>query len=1399
MPSDTRIAIIGCAIRLPGADDLDSFWRLLAGRDSAIRRVGEDELHAAGVTATGADYVPFWGGPDQADGFDAGFFGYSPRDAELLDPQQRMFLECAWHALEDAATPRKGSVGVYAGASLSSHLLRAAGRADPFQVGLANIGGMVAARTSFHLDLTGPAIGVQTTCSSSLVAIHQAMAGLRAGDCDMALAGAVAVNQARPAGYVHEPGSITAPDGTCRPFDAAAAGTVFTNGAAVVVLKRLDDALADGDRIMGVLIGAAVNNDGAAKVGLNAPSVGGQAAVLSAALRHAGIGAADVDYVEAHGTGTALGDPIELTALNRAYGPGLTAAGRRCLLGAVKGNVGHMDAAAGMAGLVKVLLAFQHDHLPGTAHFTMPGPNLSPGVFDILAEGRDWPRDPARPRRAGLSSFGIGGTNAHLIVQEPPVAAPVMAARGPQLLPISARTDGALAVMRDNLASALAGNVSLADVAQTLQTGRQAMARRQVVVADTCEQAIAALRAPGQVLHPMAGQPAPVFVFSGQGSQRAGMARDLYADPAFRAALDDCLALVPDSLDLRTVLLDPATDPDRIHQTRVTQPGLFVFEYALARMWMARGVQPVAMLGHSVGEYVAACLAGVFGLPDAIRAVVARGEAMQACPPGAMLAVMMSEAEASGALPHGTEIAAVNGPRSVTLAGPVEAIDALAAQLDRSGIGARRLVTSHAFHSAMMDPALDAFAGVLNGLTLRAPQIAMLSNVTGDWLDDRAADPAYWLSHLRQPVRFGEAIRHLMGLDHPLLIEVGPGAGLIRLARQGMADHARGVASLPDAGAVDGAAEILRATGEIWAAGVAVDWAALHDGPRKRLSLPGYPFERQSFWLPMPVPGAAAADDGWFHQPIWRRLPLQSPEPAKALLVLGAGLLNGWPADAISVTPETLADHLCDGAEIVCAWGLAPDPLPRILTLARALTAGTRLTLIGAGMHDVTGAEALSPESASVAALAPVLEQEVPGLRCRVIDLDPADPARGLAKALAVPWQDGTLALRGGHLWHADHAGVALPVPAPAPAGPCLIIGDLADGLAAAFARGIVSDWRQPLILAGDGLPQPPEWDRWLSGRPDADPGARLIATLRDLDPAQIHVLGCDVTDAAALDAALTAAEARTGPVAGVFHSAAMGDAFYSPLTDALPAGIADRLDRRRATLRALRQVLGRRDAGFCLVQSSLSVLAGGRGLAAYAAENAWADAFAADANRSGVTRWQAVQWDAAETGSLAETLATARLLTLDEIWQAACRILAQPALTQVAVTPGNLRQRLAAPAPQPGPAPAQAVQTAYAAPRDPVETTVAAAMAEMLGVARVGIHDNFFERGGHSLMAIQIVNRLRREFGVDLPVRALLFEAPTAAGIAATIRTAQQAAAAQADLLDDLLTDIESERAPAE
>ena len=639
---DDPVAVVGFAARLPGADDPAAFWDLLAARRSGLRTVTPAELAAAGVPperAADPDYVPVWGGPAEADGFDAACFGYAPREAALMDPQQRLFLECAQHALEDAGCgPARGParIGVYAGAAAGGWLRRLPAGTDPFQAAVGNLGGMIAARVSFHLDLRGPSVGVQTTCSTGLVAVHEAARGLRLGDCDLALAGAAAIAQPRPEGYLRQKEGVAAPDGLCRPFDAQAAGTVFANGVAVVALKRLADARADGDTIHGVILGSAVNNDGGDKIGLTAPSVSGQAAVLAAALAAAGAEAQTIDYVEAHGTGTALGDPIEVAALNQAYGPGLAAAGRTCDLGSVKGDIGHLDAAAGLAGLVKVLLAFRHAYLPGLANFSAPNPACAFGHFRPLAEGRSWPRDPSRPRRAAVSAFGIGGTNAHLVIEEPPAPPALPEGEGPCLLPLSARTPEALAAARTALARALERDDAprLADAAFTLQTGRRAHPERLAIVAATRAEAAALLRGPAEPRRAAAG-PSPVFLFPGQGAQHPGMARGLSDEPAFRAALDACLAHMPADLGLPALLLDPGAGAGgAIDATRVAQPALFAFEYALARLWQARGLAPAALIGHSVGEYVAATLAGVFALEDAARLVAARGALMQACARG---------------------------------------------------------------------------------------------------------------------------------------------------------------------------------------------------------------------------------------------------------------------------------------------------------------------------------------------------------------------------------------------------------------------------------------------------------------------------------------------------------------------------------------------------------------------------------------------------------------------------------------------------------------------------------------------------------------------------------------------------------------------------------------------
>ncbi|HEX9668979.1 MAG TPA: beta-ketoacyl synthase N-terminal-like domain-containing protein, partial [Thermoanaerobaculia bacterium] len=836
--TDGRIAVVGMAGRFPGARDVEELWANLRGGVESIYFFADDELLAAGVPAAQlADprYVRARGVLGGTDLFDAPFFDVTPREAQALDPQQRLFLECAWQALEDAGHAGQADsaadlrVGVYAGASENGYLhlllaspavLRAVGR---YGASLANNPDYLATRVSYKLDLQGPSLSVQTACSTSLVAVHLACRSLLAGDCDLALAGGVSVRVPEVEGYLYEEGGIASPDGHTRPFDAAAAGTVRSSGAGVVALKRLADALADGDAIRAVVLGSAINNDGARKVGFTAPAVRGQAAVVREAQRRAGVAPETVTFVEAHGTATALGDPIELTALTEAFRAGTDRAGF-CALGSVKSNLGHTDAAAGVAGLLKTVLALENRELPPSLHFRAPNPKLGlPGSpFYVAAALAPWEPPVGTPRRAGVSSFGIGGTNAHLVLEEAPVPEPgPRPSRPAQLLLVSAKTPAALEEATARLAARLDradgwSDEELADAAFTLQGGRKAMRHRRAVVCRGRAGAAAALRgadpwrlAAGACL----GEVTPVcFLLPGQGAQHVGMGKELYAaEPAFRDALDRCCELLAPELglDLRALLYPPAgADREdaarRLEQTALAQPALFAVEAALAELWASWGVRPRALLGHSLGEYVAAYLAGVFSLADGLRLVAARGRLMQALPAGAMLAVPLGEEEVKELLGKeeggGVSLAAVNAPSACVVSGPADAVDAFAARLAERQIAARRLHTSHAFHSAMMEPAVAAFRAVVETVPLRPPGLPYLSNVTGGWITAaEATDPGYWARHLRQTVRFGDGLATLLAGDPALVLEVGPGQTLSTFARRQPAAADRVVPSLPRA------------------------------------------------------------------------------------------------------------------------------------------------------------------------------------------------------------------------------------------------------------------------------------------------------------------------------------------------------------------------------------------------------------------------------------------------------------------------------------------------------------------------------------------------------------------------------------------------------------------------
>lgn len=884
-----RIAIIGLSGRFPGAKDVPAFWDNLKNGVESITRFTGAELELAPPAGEGPA-VNARGVLEGADLFDAAFFGIHPRDAEQMDPQQRVFLECAWEALENAGyDPAKipGLVGVWAGSSLNSYLLyhlcadRAAveklvgtyqqsGPADF----LGNEKDFLATRVSYKLDLRGPSMTVQTACSTSLVAIAQACQALLNYQADVALAGGVSITFPQRRAYPYVEGGMASADGHTRAFDAAAAGTVFSSGAGVVVLKRLDDALADRDDIIACIRGSAVNNDGAGKVSYTAPSVDGQAEVILLAQTLAGVTPDQISYVEAHGTGTPLGDPIELAALTQAFRAGGSTGKGFCAIGSLKTNVGHLETASGVAAVIKTALALRHGQIPPSLHFQVPNPklDLANTPFRVADRLLEWPA----PRIAGVSSFGVGGTNAHAILEQaPPPPPPEPAPRAEQLLVVSARTATALDAATANLTAHLAAHpeLNLADAAGTLQTGRRAFAHRRAFLASDPARAVTAL----------AKEAPPVaFLFPGQGAQYAGMGAGLRAtEPVFREAVGQCAALLG---------FDPLTAGD-LDQTRVTQPALFVFGYALAKLWMAWGIQPRIMLGHSVGEYVAACLAGVFSLEDALTLVAGRARLVQAQPGGAMLAVRLPEADLAALLPEGVSIAAVNAPNVCVAAGTFAGIAALEAHQ----LPARRLRTSHAFHSAMMDPVIEPFLELMRGLTLHPPAIPFLSNVTGQPITgDQATDPRYWARHLRGTVRFAEGVASLAGDPTGVLLEVGPGQTLLPLVRQ-QAASLTAVASLQENR--DDSAAILTALGRLWTAGVEVEWPAFHGPGRRRVALPAYPFERQRFWVE-PAPAGPA--------PATPRVPMAVPAERPPALIARIRLIlkNLSGQDQSAADPE---------------------------------------------------------------------------------------------------------------------------------------------------------------------------------------------------------------------------------------------------------------------------------------------------------------------------------------------------------------------------------------------------------------------------------------------------------------------------------------------------------------
>jgi acyl transferase domain-containing protein/acyl carrier protein len=1493
------VAVIGISCRFPGAENLAQFWENLRDGVESISTFSDGELTASGIERSvfsQSNYVKAGSVLENIGHFDASFFGINPREAESMDPQQRLFLECAWHTLEDAGynpDTYAGTVGVYGGCAASSYLrelernLALLEMVGHIQVLIGNDKDYLTTHTSFKLNLKGPSFSVQTACSTSLLAIALAWEALVAKRCDMALAGGVCVRVPHRAGYFFEPGGIFSPDGHCRVFDAKAQGVVFGNGVGIVLLKRLADALADRDCIYAVIKGAAINNDGAGKASYTAPGLDGQADVIAMAQTIAGVHPETIAYVETHGTGTSVGDPVEVGALTKAFRR-RTAKNSFCAIGSVKSNIGHLDPAAGVASFVKTVLSIENKLIPPSLYFETPNPNIdfANSPFYVNTRLSPWPSGNL-PRRAGVSAFGIGGTNVHVILEEAPPQVEYPPVRTHHLLVLSARTPSALETATANLSQYLQEHpgISASDVAYTSQFGRRAFPCRRAIVYHHIDDAINQMLTldPERVItgdHHPKERPA-VFLFAGQGSQYVNMSADLYrVEPAYRTHVDRCAELLAPLLgvDLRQRIFVSSGEDEsgsELTQTKFAQPALFLIGYSLAKLWQEWGIEPQAMIGHSIGEYVAACLAGVFSFEDALMLVAARGRMMQALPGGSMVAVAASETEVLPLLDAELSIAAVNEESLCSVSGPTEAIERFELCLERKGTAFRRLHTSHAFHSQMMDPILEDFARMVRQVRLNSPRIPYVSGVTGTWISaSEATNPEYWSRHLREPVRFADGLTCLMSVPGAAFIEVGPGNTLssFALRHAGRSNDKIVVSSLRHPLARQGDVEfILTSLARLWVSGASVDWHGFHAHERpRRVHLPPYPFERQRYWADAPGAGAGTPvknpDVGsWFYTPTWEYTftPETSRDDATAQKLCWVVFADacGWGAriaaklersghDVITVTtaqrfsknganhyhinPRRREDYASLFASLRESYR-RPRKIVHLLTVTGASSEQTEIELfdryqdlglyslayvaqsliaakltdpldivvISSAMHAVSGDEQLSPGKSTILAACKSIPQEYPNFSCRAIDIvlplagavDPALVDMLVADLQSSAPQPAVLAYRGGQRWKQTFERLYLEPPDDSlpllrDSGVYLITGGLGNvGLTVAeeLARTVQAN----LVLLGrSAFPRRQQWQRWMRTHDRDDPTSHKIRRLHDIESFGSRVLpmSADLADELQMRRVVKRIYASFGQLNGVIHAAGnvSPEGFFG-IDQATPERCERQFRGKVRGLITLSKILNKRDLDFWLLVSSISSVLAGLGYIGYSAANVFLDTLARRQSLAGDVPWISINWDTWNFDKPArkhqDAKPTELAMTPVEGLDALFRILSWATSPQIVVSTGDLHVRLdqwingsATRANQtqgihaPGTHTRSDLLSHYVAPRNPLERALANIWQEMLGLVAVGVLDNFFtDLSGTSLMATQLVARIRSEFETEMPLRGF-FEMPTIAQLAVAI-----------------------------
>ena len=1527
--SGADIAIIGMAGRFPGADDIGQFWKNLCEQADVRQTFTDEQLSALNLDShktSAQDYVRTGYCLHNVDEFAASFFDMTPRQARMLDPQQRIFLEAVWHALEHAGyVPDQcpGQVGVYAGANFNNYIFNVADNTDLrdtdayLEAMIANDKDYLTSRVAHKFNFNGPAVTVQTSCSSSLAAIATACQSLIDYQCDMAVSGGAGLNIPQQRGYRYFSEGGLSKDGACHAFDTDSTGVVHGNGVGVVILKRLEDAQEDRDNILAVIKGWAINNDGNRKVAYEAPSVDGQVEVVQEALSLADVAPQDIRFIETHGTGTPVGDPIEFRAIQRAYNLPESTNGSSCALGSVKTNVGHLGAAAGVAGVIKAALSLHHRQLPGMMHFTQPNPelNMQQGGFYVNPELETLaPTEPGKPLAAGVSSFGIGGTNVHLIMSEylstdcdaqneQIAATDKDALPKPVLLPISARTETALKAQKKALHDFLVerqwsepdqaqnagqkNELNLTDLANTLQQGRKAFSQREFILANDIPGAIEALSndkpTRGQYHDGSQSLKQVAFMYPGSGEQYAAMAETLYQqEPVFQQAIDECADIAQPllDLDLRDCLCQPHVLEEA--EQAITRPdvmlvSVFVVEYALSRLWQSWGVTPDYMIGHSLGEYSAALEAGVFTLQQGIELVIFRGKLIEKSAPGSMLIVNQPREQLLPLLADGLSLAAHNGENLCMVSGPVSEVSVFAEQLKQDNISYQVLPGQRAAHSSTLEPVLDEFRHYLQQHTFAAPQRPFISNVTGDWITpQQATSPEYWVSHLRHTVEFHRGIELLLNQPQCALLEIGPGRGMATMARRHPeCDRKRVIlSSLPNRDKRHKDSDLIyKSLGGLWIHGVKPSWKAVTESSFGSVSgyalpIPGYPFERQSFWFKRKFNQDAVNSEQtpkkrenlnqWFYHSGWKQQP-NSPlhtgdEQADICVVFGAQ--NEFSAivqsemrrhfervicvsagkhftvledDDYVIRPDEGDDYIQlfeligsqSNVNILHLWNSVDIPTEvgnqardyqqnlafshgylSLMNLMRAmahhsLTDGqVKLSVVSKDVYRVTGDESLNPELAAICGPCKVIPYEFP--HCQVLHLDlgaseTSVPSDALLSDLLQNNQRGMaflpVAYRHGMRWQPDFpelgeegelpelgAGTQLKSQ-----GAYLITGGF-GGVGATAARWIASNTSQPTLYLLGRTPLPDEklWEQ----SQDLDESVRQrIELISELKAMGANVIAVSANCADEDDMATLAHVVASGPghLNGIVHAAGVVGGGLIQLEES--ASFRENLNAKIKGSQLLMSHFAHEGLDFVYLCSSLGSLAGSFGQVENTAANSYLDAFAHSVNQSATTQIISVNWDFWLGVGMINQLAdrhhqiTGETITLgiDQREGMACfDRLALVKGAQVVVSCAdlnhmmtlrqqNIRQALSLFEQTDMSAESEddrpELDNPYIAPESKVEQVLVQLWAKRLGIARIGVEDNFIELGGDSMLALPLMADMREALQCELPLKALFSE----------------------------------------